>query len=333
MTVQVEQVDPRLEPVLRRWWETGRDAWAPDRVAAGWPAWEVSRRALRSPDPEFETSVYLAYHRDDVVGFATLVLPLLENPHLAFLDVGVLPQHRRRGRGTAIVTDLRQRVSDRGRDTVVVEGYAPLDGTAPCEPFAAALGFEVANVETVKHQPVAAHHAAREEVGSAIGRDPAGYRLVGWDTRCPEEHVADVCRMLGGFNAQVPLGELVLEDSEWTPARLRAWEARCLAVGRHSFTAAAVDRDGRLAGTSGVRVDADDPTHGSVGITLVAPEHRGRRLGLALKLAATDLALERFPELVRVETTNADTNAHMNAVNERLGYLPVERLLELQLQL
>lgn len=328
--VHVEQVDPQLEPILRRWWETGRDCWAGDRAGDEWPAWAAARRALRLDNPELETSLFLAYAGDEVVGFANLALPLLENPHLAFLDVGVLPAHRRRGHGTTIVRDLEQRVRNRGRGTVVAEGYVPLAGSGPCEPFAAALGYDVGNVETVKRLEVGVHRSRRESLRAEVEPGLAGYRMVGWDTECPDEHVEDFCRLLSGFNAQVPLGELALEDSPWTPDRLRTWDAWCRAAGRRSFSAAAVAPDGSLAGVSGIRVEEEAPTHGSVGITLVSPEHRGRRLGLALKTAATDLALTHFPDLVHVTTSNADSNAAMNAVNERLGYQPVERLLELQ---
>ena len=37
-----------------------------------------------------------------------------------------------------------------------------------------------------------------------------------------------------------------------------------------------------------------------------------------------------FPDTELLVTGNADVNDHMNAVNERLGYRPVDRALELQ---
>ena len=328
--VHVEQVDPQLEPVLRRWWEVGRDSWLPDRAVDDWPAWEVSRRALPAHNPEREASLYLAYDGAEVVGFGMVILPVLDNAHLAFVDLGVLPGHRRRGHGTTVLRDLEQRVRDRGRTTVVIEGYTPPGGTAPCEPFAAARGYEVANEETIKHLDVATYRARREALAREVAAHGSDYRIVGWDTVCPDEYAVECSRLLSGFNAQVPLGDLALEDSEWSPARMQAWEQRNLAIGRHTFTAAAVAPDGTLAGLSGLRVDDDAPTTGSVGITLVDPRHRGHRLGLALKAAVTDLALEHFPDLAVVETTNAASNRHMSAVNERLGYRPLERLLELQ---
>ena len=63
------------------------------------------------------------------------------------------------------------------------------------------------------------------------------------------------------------------------------------------------------------------------------PAHRGHRLGLALKMATHDLALATYPELVTLDTSNAEVNTHMNAVNEALGYRTIETLLELQKKL
>ena len=295
-----------------------------------WPAWEVSRRALPADNPEREASLYLAHAGDEVVGFGMVILPVLDNPHLAFVDLGVLPRHRRRGHGTTLLRDLEQRVRERGRTTVVIEGYAAPGSTAPCEPFAAGHGYEVANEETIKHLDVATYLALRDDLSHEVAPHVSGFRIVGWDTVCPDELAVECSRLLSGFHGEVPLGDLALEDSEWSPARMKDWEARNLAVGRHAFSAAALAADGSMAGLSGLRVDDDAPTVGSVGITLVEPRHRGHRLGLALKAAVTDLALEHFPGLVRVETSNAASNRHMGAVNERLGYRPVERLLELQ---
>ena len=40
-----------------------------------------------------------------------------------------------------------------------------------------------------------------------------------------------------------------------------------------------------------------------------------------------------YPELVTVDTSNAEVNTWMNAVNEALGYRTIETLLELQKKL
>ena len=133
--------------------------------------------------------------------------------------------------------------------------------------------------------------------------------------------------------SEVPLGELDLEASEWTPERIRAAEQRQVDIGRHVQTSMALAPDGAVAGVSDVRVDDTDHEQAQVGITIVDPAHRGRRLGLALKLATHDLAVATYPSLVSVDTSNAEVNTWMNAVNEALGYRTIETLLELQKKL
>ena len=133
--------------------------------------------------------------------------------------------------------------------------------------------------------------------------------------------------------SEIPLGDLDLEDSEWSVERIRDAEQRQVATGRHVHTALAVAPDGEVAGVSDVRVDDTDHEHAQVGITIVDPAHRGHRLGLALKLATHDLALATYPGLLTLDTSNAEVNTHMNAVNDALGYRTIETLLELQKKL
>jgi len=64
--------------------------------------------------------------------------------------------------------------------------------------------------------------------------------------------------------------------------------------------------------------------------TLVTPEHRGHRLGLALKAANLAQLQAAHPEPLLLTTYNAEVNSHMIGINERLGFRPVERLGEFQ---
>jgi hypothetical protein len=57
---------------------------------------------------------------------------------------------------------------------------------------------------------------------------------------------------------------------------------------------------------------------------------RGHRLGLALKVANLRLLQRERPDILSVTTYNAEVNAHMIGVNQRLGFRPVARLGEFQ---
>ena len=67
--------------------------------------------------------------------------------------------------------------------------------------------------------------------------------------------------------------------------------------------------------------------------TAVAPGHRGHRLGLLLKSAMVQWLRERNPDVLTVDTWNAESNSFMIEVNEQLGYRVVGRELQFQRRL
>lgn len=328
MTVDIEQINPRNEAALRAWWEVGQAATA-ERPGKPWPLWEQSRVSLPADNPERGITLLGAIDGREMVGAGLLTRSLRENLHAANAYAYVSPQRTREGIGTALVTELELIASGDGRTSVQSEVYLPPGVSGGAATFAAGLGYVVANRESLKELTLADYAARRE----ALAVDVGGYRLIIFDTVCPEEHLASFGRLLGQLMAEVPLGELDLEDSEWTPERMRGAEQRQVDTGRHVHTALAIAADGSVAGASDVRVDDTDHEHAQVGITIVDPAHRGHRLGLALKVATHDLAVTTYPTLVSLDTCNADSNTHMNAVNEALGYRTIETLLELQKRL
>ena len=64
--------------------------------------------------------------------------------------------------------------------------------------------------------------------------------------------------------------------------------------------------------------------------TLVLKEHRGRRLGQLVKVANLRALLEQKPEVTRVATWNAETNAPMLRVNRAMGFRTVGSMTEWQ---
>lgn len=332
MPIEIRQVDRHDEAQLRAWWEVGRAASA-ERRGDPWPPWQVSRVALPADNPERDTTLVGAWDGGRMVAASLVLLPTEENLHTVGVDVYVDPTRRREGLGTALLADVEHRAGAAGRSTLLAEVYSPPEEAGPGEAFALARGFTVASREGVKELDLATYGRRRPQVVDQVGGAPDDYRFVTFDTVCPEEHVAGFGRLLSTLLAEIPLGDLDLTDSEWTPERLRAAERRWVETGRHVLTALAIAPDGSVAGSSDARVNDADPVHGDVGVTLVAREHRGHRLGLALKLATHDLVLATYPSVRSLRSTNAESNAHMNAVNEQLGYRKVETLLEMQKRL
>lgn len=328
MAVDIEQINPRNEAALRAWWQVGHDATA-DRPGKPWPLWEQSRVSLPAPNPERDVTLLAAIDGREMVGAGMAILPSRDNLHLAGSAVYIDVARRRQGIGSALLAEVEVLAAGHGRTTLTGEAYLPPGGTVPAEAFAAARGFAVASRESIKEPTLADYRERR----AALTVDPSGHRIVTFDTVCPDEHVESFGRLLGMLLSEIPLGDLDLEDSEWSVERIRDAEQRQVATGRHVHTALAVAPDGEVAGVSDVRVDDTDHEHAQVGITIVDPAHRGHRLGLALKLATHDLALATYPGLLTLDTSNAEVNTHMNAVNDALGYRTIETLLELQKKL
>jgi hypothetical protein len=105
--------------------------------------------------------------------------------------------------------------------------------------------------------------------------------------------------------------------------RIRAVEVSRAARGRISYHAGALLGDRLVAWTSVVG-HRSQPEHAWQHITLVAPEHRGHRLGLLVKLANLAQVTELRPGLAAIDTFNAPSNEHMLRINQMIGFRPVD---------
>ncbi|WP_056681654.1 GNAT family N-acetyltransferase [Nocardioides sp. Root140] len=330
--LEIREVDVHDEAALRTWWEVGHAASA-ERPFDAWPAWEVSRVALPFPRTDSAITLLTAFDAGAAVGTALVVEFLLDNTHLAEVTVYVDPAQRRRGFGTQLLDEAEERVRRSGRTSIISSAFAPVDGESPGSLFAAARGYPVGSAEETKLVDLA---TATESWGSLQDEADAGlgdYSCIVFDGPCPEEHVEGFADVLSIFIGAIPSGDLDLEDAQWTPERIRLGERERVEAGRVNVTALALTPAGGVCGFSDVRLSRADPRHAGVGGTLVVPEHRGHRLGLAMKLLTHGRVRELFPECEFIETGNAGVNAPMNAVNERMGYRVVERCLDVQKRL
>ena len=64
--------------------------------------------------------------------------------------------------------------------------------------------------------------------------------------------------------------------------------------------------------------------------TLVMPDHRGHRLGLALKLATLEIVQRDHPDRSSLHTWTAPDYHAMYGTNQRFGYRAVEAMHEMQ---
>ena len=116
-------------------------------------------------------------------------------------------------------------------------------------------------------------------------------------------------------------------------AVLREAEANQAEQGRQKYNTVALDLAGEVVAYSDLVTTVHEPGKAYQWGTLVRPDARGRLLGLAVKVANLRLLQAERPDIGLVTTYNAEINAHMVGVNERLGFVPVGRLGEFQKRL
>jgi len=326
--VQVGLVDPADDGALADWHAVHlasmRDA-SPDNPVLTLP--ELVALVRRGPAP-IETELLLMRAGDRPVGAVRMDLFMRENTDLVEVRVGVHPDEQHRGYGRRLVEAVTRRAAELGRHQVVGEVQEPPDGSENrAMRFAAATGARralgemrrVLDLQALSDDLLARLRAEAEQKA-------AGYTLVSWAGRVPDEHVDGYAALLGRIATDSPTGDLDIKASAWDADRVRQREALLASQGRFSVAALArVGDDGPLVAYSDVGVSSHDPENTFQWDTLVQPEHRGHRLGLLVKVAVLELLRREAPQARRLHTWNADDNSYMIAINDKLGFRPAQR--------
>lgn len=321
--LEVEVIDPNDTDSFDAWFAVWR-AIDMEQYPDG-PGWQYEELLAMALDTEgaYLRRPLLARRAGVVAGAVGLEMTRHDNFHLARVDVRVLPEHRRRGVGSALVETAERIAAAAGRTELAGESETPLRRgyVDSGEPFARSLGFTVAQraVRRCIDLPLGTEHAA------ALRRDPratpAGYTLVTFGNYWPDEYLDDRCELGRRMSTDIPVGEHQLEEQVWDAARVRALEASLVAQNRDKVaTAARHDASGRLVAFTEVAIPLGAPESAWQHDTLVVREHRGHGLGFAMKLANLFAVHERHPAVRRVNTWNAEENGPMIAVNEDLGF-------------
>lgn len=260
-----------------------------------------------------------------VLGVGLMEFPMLENPHATEITLAVHPARRRRGVGSAIVEKMGERAAADGRRTLnsIVDVPVALSGEHASAPFARRAGFEPTLTGNQRLLRVPLDEQRRDELCDVVANAPCAheYRTIAFVAPWPEEFLDDHCNLLRVMSTDEPAGDDEREPEHWDAARLA--ENDELDAAREATVLAAVAQhvqSGRLVGMTELGLTPDAPHEAFQQITVVHPDHRGHRLGLAIKLANLELLAEHGSQERVVITGNASVNAPMIGVNEMMGF-------------
>ncbi|HEU4541891.1 MAG TPA: GNAT family N-acetyltransferase [Jiangellaceae bacterium] len=318
--MRIRQIDPSDDVAFSAWFAVYDAVQKHDQPCGAW--WlEREARVIHEGTDYRDIVLWVADDEGDSVGAAGLDMPLKDNQRLATVEIAVRPDHRRRGIGTALLRVMEKEAADRGRTSLLVGVHGSTsDKPSPGMYFAERHGFirRITDIMRVQRPPFQMERLT--ELEQEALRHAAGYELVTWHGRIPDEHIAEYARLAGRMSTDVPLGDLDYEPELWDEERVRLGEDRRIRMGRDWWCTVAVAPDRTLAGMTEIGLAVDSDHSAFQGDTIVDRPHRGHRLGLLLKIANLRALLADRPGVQAIWTWNAASNRHMISVNERLGY-------------
>ena len=283
-----------------------------------------------------------AFDDDRLVGLVEVQWELDDDAATAYLDVlGVEPDRRREGIGSALLAAAEEAAHAAGRPTTVLsaehliddgkppgptlrapQGDAELPADAPSARFALARGYELGQLYRISAMDVAGRgDEFRRRLDVELERATDDYRLVSWQDEAPAELVDSLAIAHERMSIDPPAGAIAWGLERWDASRIRAGERNAREVGRIHLDVVAVAPDGDVAGFTELSLLPDSPAVEQWD-TIVLAAHRGHRLGMRMKLANLVALADADPSRNRIYTWNADENEHMLAINVALGFRP-----------
>lgn len=279
---------------------------------------------------------WLATSGDSVVGTGWLDLPTADNLHMATADVQVVPAQRRQGVGSALAAALEEFLRSRGRTVVVAEvDYGvedEVDAVGGIR-FARRRGYEVALLDVQRRLRLPVDEELLTTLAAEAEPFHRDYRLEAFHGAVPDRLVASYAALAAQLYVEAPAGELELEAEDSSVEGWRDREAACARQGLTMWHAVALTASDEVVAYSTAAVSDHDRELCHQWGTLVRPDHRGHRLGLATKVANHRALQAAGAPAAEIVTWNAGVNAHMIGVNEQLGFHRVGRLAEVQKRL
>jgi GNAT superfamily N-acetyltransferase len=314
------------DSVMRDFYDVSRRAELLGRPEA--PFWEFREflGAFRSADSGERQDLFATYDGDRMVGNAVLWSFLLDNLDKAAFRLSVDVPDRRRGIGRALVQRLEQIAREDDRSLLMATTLLPSndrEGHA-YRRFAEACGYELSDYEVVRHLPLPVPDEQIQEWIDEAAQHHRGYTVETFVGAVPDDLVESLCVLFGQLAVDAPTGVVDFEEEQVTPHRYAEMVASTAAMGRARYETVALTHDRQVVAQSTLAMSLEKSTTVFQWGTFVHRQHRGHRLGLATKAVNLRAVQAARGDLTLLTTENGETNDYMVAINERMGFRPIE---------
>jgi GNAT superfamily N-acetyltransferase len=335
--VRVDPADPAGFEAFYAVYAAASKAGPAGDFAAVWQPEEV-RVALADPDQRRVRTAWAGWVDGSVAATGWLEASTVDNIDLASVLVCCHPDQRGHGHAAAMLEHVEGEARARGRSRLVAEINWPYEagpeGAGSSElAWARRHGFELGLLDVQRRLALPVAEEVLDRLAAEAAAHHHGYELRSFTGPIPDELAEAWVRLEATLATEAPMGEIERESEAADVDALRAREAMVLAQGRTKVNSVALAPDGDLVALSDIAVTVHESDRAYQWGTLVRPDHRGHRLGMAVKVANLRRLQQTQPQISTVVTYNADVNAPMVAINDALGFRPVAYMGELQKKL
>lgn len=333
---EIDRLDPFDSAAFDAWYAVylasqvhGRGDWV-----TPWQREEL-RAQLQAESTLRSNTAYVGRVDGRVVSAGWLAMPLQDNLDRAYWAVDVHPDQRRRGHGSAMLEHLEGVARAAGRTVLGAESSWGLDADAsgagePGPEFLARHGYALMLPDVQRQLDLPVADALLARLAADAAPHHAAYTLRSWVGPVPDELALSWLQLTSTLMTEAPTGDMDLEPEAVDLGAMRVQEETVARMGRTKYNTVALDADGVVVAYTDIATTVHEPDRAYQWGTLVHRDHRGHRLGLAVKVANLRLLQRETSGLARLTTYNAEVNAHMIGVNELFGFRPVARLGEFE---
>lgn len=297
-------------------------------------SWEKRKPLILSDtsNPYFCTHRFLLFLDDnsrEAAGHAAICLETPQSPsyqankHIGTLKLTVSKDHRRKGLGAALLKHVIAEAKT--KEPSLTEFVIPSkleSGWRFLDRLGATVSIEMAeNRLYIKDVdwPMVASWAEEGEL-----KNPGTvFKTV---SAIPQEDLEDYSMLYTEVFNQVPSGDLAIENI-YTPEKIRFLEQKNAGQGVTMTTMYSKERDGKISGLTETDYLKELGHKISQRETGVRQAYKGRGLGKMLKAKMLLYIRREYPDVKYISTGNADSNAPMLSINQRLGFkrhLPIK---------
>jgi GNAT superfamily N-acetyltransferase len=286
----------------------------------------------------FQQRLYVARRAGHIAGTASVGHIGQDPSPVTWLAVTVHPNDRHQGIGTTLADYVEQRAREAGYTTfqsfaahttaaggprlASPTGYGDLPANDPGVRFLQRRRYQLEQIRRISFLDLPVDpDLLGERRAAAEAKAGPDYRVVTWEDATPDAWLDDIALLNTRMSTDAPHANMERDTTPWDAARVRAEENVLTRGGRRALTATVEHvPTGKLVAFSQLAIPRDRTRPVDQGPTLVLTEHRGRRLGMLVKVANIQELARVSPESPVIQTDNVEENRPMLDVNEAVGF-------------